>query len=417
MIRLFISIVAAGLLQGCLKDKITRTFSIRTPVLETLAQYRKNIKSVGAESIVNTGKITAAGHYLFLSDPNKGIHVIDNSVPAAPRNVSFINIPGNSDLAVQGNTLYADANADLVTFDINDPEHATAENFATNVFPGNSIYYGGVPFYSGAAINPDSVIVVSSWITKDTTVMYDPSNAPYQFTPLSASGCNSCANNLVPGSSSTGTNGSTARFSIINNFLYTVDYSSLTAFDIIQSAHPEFTSTVPVNWHVETIYPFKNNLFVGTNNGVYMYDVQSTPAAPALLGEFTHVRGCDPVIGDSDYAYVTLNDSSACLGFDNELQIVNIQNLNNPFLVKSYQLVHPQGLSKDGNYLFICDGKGGLKIYDASDVTNLQLIKQFHDTEAVDVIAANGLAIVVGTNGLYQYDYSNINDIHLISKL
>ena len=148
-----------------------------------------------------------------------------------------------------------------------------------------------------------------------------------------------------------------------------------------------------------------------------MYDVQSSPSAPSLIGEFTHVRGCDPVIADNTYAYVTINDSSACLGFNNELQIVNIQDLNNSFLVESYQLVHPIGLSKDGNNLFICDGQDGLKIYNAADVTNLQLIKQLKDAEVYDVVAANGLAIVVANNGLYQYDYSDLSNIHLISKL
>ena len=417
ILRVLFFVATAGVLQGCLKDKITRTFPINIPVLESLTQYRKNIKSESPKDIVSAGKLTAFGHYLFLSAPGLGIHVIDNSNPAVPKNVSFINIPGNNDMAIQGNTLYVDAYGDLVTFDISDPAHAIAENFETNVFQDNSIYFRGLPAYSGAPTNPDSVTVVASWITKDTTVPYDPSNPIYQPLAFTANGCTACANSVAPGSGSTGTNGSTARFSIINNYLYTVGYSTLSTFDVTQRAQPAFTNTVQVDFHVETIYPFRNNLFVGTNNGVYMYDVLSTPATPTLLGEFTHLRGCDPVIADSNYAYVTINDSSACLGFDNQLQIVNIQNLNQPFLVKTYQLIHPQGLSKDGRYLFICDGRGGLKIYDASDVSNLQLVKQLNDTSPIDVIAANGLAIVVGTNGLYQYDYSNINDIHLVSKL
>ena len=86
-------------------------------------------------------------------------------------------------------------------------------------------------------------------------------------------------------------------------------------------------------------------------------------------------------------------------------------------MVKSYDLVHPAGLSKDGNNLFICDGKDGLKIYDASDVTNLQLRKQLKDAVVYDVVTENGLAIVVADTGLYQYDYSDLNNIHLLSKL
>jgi hypothetical protein len=230
-------------------------------------------------------------------------------------------------------------------------------------------------------------------------------------TPSASVAANAAASNK------TGTNGSMARFSIIKNFLYTVGYSDLTAFDISDPLKPVFASSVQVDFHVETIYPLKDRLFVGTNNGMYMYNVQATPSTPALIGQFTHVRGCDPVIADDNYAYITINDSSACLGSNNELQIIDIKDFANSYMVTSYQLTHPVGLSKDGNKLFVCDGKEGLKIYDASDVTKLKLIRQLHDSEVYDVISENGLAIVVAKDGIYQYDYSDAGNIHLVSKL
>ena len=270
-------------------------------------------------------------------------------------------------------------------------------------------------------LNPDSINVIVGYTTRDTTVDYDPGNVY----PLYG-GCPTCSFAATPTSQAapvaavpnkTATNGSTARFSIINKYLYTVGYSSLTTFDISNSFVPAQTSTVQVDWHVETIYPLKNRLFVGTNNGMYMYDVQSAPSTPALIGQFTHVRACDPVIADDNYAYVTLNDSSACLGFVNELQIIDIRDVSNAAEVKSYALTHPVGLSKDGDNLFVCDGKDGLKVYNAANVNSLQLIKQLNDAIDYDVIAQNGIAIVVASNGIYQYDYSDLTNIHLISKL
>ena len=410
----------AFLLSGCMKDKITRTYKISTPVYEVLTKFRETIKSQPPVAVSATGKLTVAGKYIFLSEPYLGIHVIDNSNPSSPKNVSFINIPGNEDMAIKGNSLYADAYGDLVTFDITNPLDVVAKNFAANVFPDHSIYYFGAGFIPGTSVNPDSINVVVGWSTRDTTVDYNPDNNY----PLYYGGCMNCASfaaamssSANAGSNKVATNGSLARFSIINNFLYTVGYSSLTTFDINHPFTPAFASAVQVDWHVETIYPLKNRLFVGTNNGMYMYDVQNSPSTPSLLGSFTHVRACDPVIADDNYAYVTLNDSSACLGFYNELQIVNIQDLNNPYELKSYQFTHPVGLSKDGNNLFICDWKDGLKIYNASDPNNLQLIKQFKDAVVYEVVAEDGLAIVVASDGLYQYDYSNLGNIHLISKL
>jgi hypothetical protein len=423
----FLKILLPGFLAltftSCMKDKITATYKISVPIYQTLSQFRESIKSQPASVVMNPGKITVYGRYIFLSEPFKGIHVIDNFNPSSPRNVSFINIPGNEDLAVTGNTLYADAYGDLVSFDISNPLNAVAKNFATNVFPDNSIYSTGV-VNGGTDINPDDINVIIGWTSHDTTVEYNPSTVAY---PAGFSGCANCLTSAaVPAAftsnnsattSTTGTNGSMARFSIIGQFLYTVSTSNLMTFDISQPFNPISTGSVQVDYHVETIYPLKNMLFVGTNNGMYMYNVQASPSNPSLVGEFTHVRGCDPVISDGDYAYVTINDSTACLGFNDELQIINIKDLGNSYMVKSYDLVHPVGLSKDGNNLFICDGRDGLKIYNASDVNNLQLIKQLKDANMYDVVTANGLAIVVANNGLYEYDYSDLNNIHLISKL
>jgi Uncharacterized conserved protein len=112
-----------------------------------------------------------------------------------------------------------------------------------------------------------------------------------------------------------------------------------------------------------------------------------------------------------------LHSGTTCLGFNNELDIVQLNELSNAELIKTYNLTSPLGLSKDGNLLFICDGTDGLKIFNAIDVQNLQLIKHFPGIETYDVITENKVAIVVAKDGLYQYDYSNLNNIHLLSKL
>ena len=185
------------------------------------------------------------------------------------------------------------------------------------------------------------------WLSAGTPGTQQLTMIRAQCLPVFYSGCAYCASvasAMAPAASpgsQVATNGSTARFSIINNFLYTVGYSNLTAFDISKPYLPAYASTVTVDWHVETIYPLKNNLFVGTNNGMYMYDVQHSPSNPSLIGSFTHVRACDPVIADDDYAYVTLNDSSACLGFQNVLQVIDIKDMSKPFELKSYQLSTP----------------------------------------------------------------------------
>jgi hypothetical protein len=147
------------------------------------------------------------------------------------------------------------------------------------------------------------------------------------------------------------------------------------------------------------------------------------PAEPTMLGNFSHACFGDPVIANDRYAFVTLKamtNASQCWGVApqrNEMDIVDISTINQPILAKIYDMEEPQGLSLDGNDLFVCDGKGGLKIYDAADVMNLRLLRTFNDINPFDVITYNGIAIVVAKEGISQYDYHNINNVRKLSTI
>jgi hypothetical protein len=148
---------------------------------------------------------------------------------------------------------------------------------------------------------------------------------------------------------------------------------------------------------------------------MFIYNVVNADA-PAPAGQFEHARSCDPVIADDNYAYVTLRSGTECEGFTNQLEIINLKN-GNPVLEKTYSMKNPHGLSKDGNLLFICDGAAGLKLYNAADVLNLQLVSEVSDIETFDVIAMNKIALVVTKDGLYQYSYADLPGLRLLSKI
>ncbi|MFI5151954.1 MAG: LVIVD repeat-containing protein [Chitinophagales bacterium] len=398
---------------GCMKDRVWHTYSITRPTYQTLSQVRANMKTADATPLQNIGKIYVTGNFIFLNEIERGIHIIDNSSPSNPRNAGFIPIPGNEDLTVKDNTLYADSYGDLVAIDISDPMHTSVKKIVSAIFPDRIYYYS-------SSTNPDSILIVTGWVTKDTTVEADAKPILYtgapcascQYSlPMATSGSNAAAN---PGN---GMGGSMSRFTIINDYFYTVSNSNLSAFDVSHSADPQFISSTQIDWHIETIFPFKDKLFIGSNNGMFMFDISSDPAHPALYGEFTHERSCDPVISDGEYAYITLSSGTVCLGFENELQIVDIHDLKNSALLATYHMNHPLGLSKDGNNLFICDDDDGLKVFNAAVVSNLQLIKQLKDAHTRDVIAAGGIALVIGKEGLFEYDYRDQSNIHLIGKL
>ncbi|HEX8546676.1 MAG TPA: hypothetical protein VF691_06910, partial [Cytophagaceae bacterium] len=212
--------------------------------------------------------------------------------------------------------------------------------------------------------------------------------------------------------SSTGVGGSTARFAITGDYLYTVDHQSLNLFNVSKPSEPQYIQKIEMGQGIETIFSKGKALFIGSQFGMYIYDI-TAPASPNLLSNYSHVFSCDPVVADDNYAYVTLRSNSWCGRNVNRLEIIDIKNLRNPQLVKTYPMVGPKGLAIDGNKLFVCDA--GLKIYDATNVNNL-ILKNHFPIAADDVISLRGLLMVTGKEGITQYDYSN-DTISFLSKL
>ncbi len=210
-----------------------------------------------------------------------------------------------------------------------------------------------------------------------------------------------------------GVGGSTARFAIANGHLYTVDFSNLNVFDLQNPADPTPIQTVAINNDIETIFPRGDKLFIGSQSGMYIYDV-ANPTRPEQLGLFVHVVSCDPVVADDRYAYVTLRSVQGFCGRNtNQLDVINVEDLRNPFLERTYPMSGPKGLGIDDDLLYVCDD--GLKVFDATDPLNLELTQQF-PIAANDVIPLEGHLLVTGNDGFYQYQLT-AEGLELLSKI
>ncbi|MGM0408619.1 MAG: LVIVD repeat-containing protein [Bacteroidota bacterium] len=203
------------------------------------------------------------------------------------------------------------------------------------------------------------------------------------------------------GVSESGTGGSMARFTIVGDHLFTVDQQSLNVFDIALEENPEFNQKNNVRSGVETIFPLGDKLFLGTSTGMYIYDI-STAGTPRQISFYEHVISCDPVVSDGEYAYVTLNASrEECWRSVNELQIIDLQDIERPQLLKQYQMQSPRGLAVRNDTLWVCDN--GLKVFDVSDKLNIAQLHHFNDLVAYDLILDKNRALVIGETGFVQY--------------
>ncbi|MCG8483289.1 MAG: hypothetical protein MJA31_08285, partial [Clostridia bacterium] len=215
-----------------------------------------------------------------------------------------------------------------------------------------------------------------------------------------------------------GVGGSMSRFGLYKEVLYIVDNNKLNIFDISDVNKPEEYTEFYAGWGIETMYILDDKMFLGTQSGMRIYDI-SNELSPMYISEFWHVTACDPVVVKDDMAYVTLRGGSTCWNNVNELDVVSISDINNPELVERYPMTNPHGMGIDGNTLFLCDGDAGLKIYDISDPLKIDenQIAVFSNINAFDVIPINNVLLLIGDDGLYQYDYSNLNDIQFLSKI
>jgi len=217
-------------------------------------------------------------------------------------------------------------------------------------------------------------------------------------------------------SNGSGHGGSLARFAISGDYLYTINREEMTIFDVSDASKPQKASKVHLPWDVETIFGYKDYLYIGSNSGMYIYD-NTIPVQPTQITNFRHVQSCDPVVVSDDIAFVTLNTRSNCWVADdgaNRLEIISVASPQNPKLIKTIDMWSPTGLGVDGTHLFICDGDSGLKVFDinktdenGSIAVNVNVLDSYGDINCYDVIAFDDTLIVSNHNNIRQFDYSS----------
>ena len=393
---------------SCDKNSEFETVSVAKPAYMTIDALRSSAKVTSPIPIVESGKIYAYNNLVLINDVDNGIHIIDNSNPENPIKTAFIKIIANKDMEIKGDYLYADSLMDLLVFDISNINDIKEVARLKDVFPG----YITLPFIDNLVVDygengyNSGEIIVGWTITEERRRIEDiPDyrNGGVVFNDMA-----------FASAESTGQGGSLARFKIVNDYLYAVDSHNINVFNIDNLEAPVELADVNAGFDIETIFNKGNLLFLGSMSGMYIYDI-SSPSTPKYISEFKHGTACDPVVVDDNYAYVTLRAGNFCGAFESSLEIIDISNIYKLELVKSYNMDNPYGLGIKDNLLFICDGTSGLKVYNKTDVKNLELLNTFKNITAFDVIPMDDNLLLIGDNILFQYSYSS-KGIDLLSE-
>jgi hypothetical protein len=402
------------------EDLTVKEYIGYAPVYLSYDNLRSSVSTDQITELKNPGKIYFKDNYIFIVEELKGIHVFDNSDPASPVKKTFITLPGVVDISISGFILYADSYVDLAVLDIEDINNIHEVGRLKDILPYT---VPEVPDnkYPAAYVDMSKGVVID-WELR--TIKEKVNNIPNPYPIYYRGGIafmdavnSSGASSGISGSG-VGVGGSMARFGIRGKVLYVVDKNVLKIFDISNKVSPVKINDIYAGWNVETMFLTEKNMFLGTTTGMVIYDI-TNPTSPVNQAFFNHARSCDPVIVDDTLAYITLRSGTSCGGNLNTLDVVNIKNINSPVQLKSYPLVNPHGLGKDGDLLFICDGSSGLKVFDASDPLKIadHLIYTYPGIKAFDVIPVGNVLILIADNGLLQYDYSNVKNITLLSTI
>jgi len=403
------------------EDKVvtTRTFTAYSPIYMSYDDLRASVKiSSKSENVElnQPGKIYFKDNLIFINELHKGVHVYNNQNPESPEHIAFIEIPGNVDIAIRNNVLFADSYVDLVSIDISDLNNIHEIHREKDIFqytlPETDYQYPTAKF-------DETKGVITSWEVKEVkeTIEYQP-NRYYYLSSSVDFAMGEGIGGMPQVGVSTGTGGSMARFIIYGNTFYVLKSNELEVFDVVSDN--SFTSVKKINMIrvAETVFINNKRLFIGTQTGMEIYDL-SDAENPTYLSDFNHVQSCDPVVVEGNLAYVTLRSGTMCGGMSNQLDVIDISNITTPELIKTYPMTSPHGLGIKNNTLFICDGEDGLKIYDASNSLTIadNMLQHFPEIVAFDVIPLENVLLTIASDGLYQYDYSNLSDIKLLSKI
>jgi len=404
------------------RDKVFETYTANSPVYLSYEDLRLSVKETGGRNLVSPGKIYFKGNYIFINEQIEGIHIYDVSDPSDPQNIGFIEIPGNIDMTIKDNILYADSYVDLVAMDISDMNSISEKARLKDVFPYQVPEYD--TNYPLAEVDEEKGVVTGWELKKVTQEVKSRSYPVYcydenfedlysNYTTTSASG------GTVSSETSVGVGGSMARFGLYNDRLYIVDEGMMYKFNIATLTDPVEIGTQTLKGIAETMFIYNGHMFLGTTTGMLVYSLES-PDNPAYVSRFIHVTSCDPVVVQNDIAYVTLRGGTACGSTSNELDVLKMtDNYSKTELLASYALNGPYGLGIDDDVLFVCDGSSGLKIYNAGDPYNIagNQLAQFSEIKAYDVIPVNNYLFVVGENGFFLYDYNDLQNIHMVGAI
>ncbi|MBE9465781.1 LVIVD repeat-containing protein [Dyadobacter subterraneus] len=407
LLILFLAILAGNFLSCKDKCNETRIVEKQVPITYPLSDMRNNLKTIAAREIHAAGKMAVKGQYLFINEIGEGIHVIDNSDPANPRFLSFLQIPGNGDIVIFNNTLYADSYCDMVALAISDVNNIKETDRLKQIFR-------------------------SGWFNEDKWSILNDSLFKQEYKTEYVTETIDCENpNMVDPEPVNSLRESTisgnfpkvfSRLNLNENDLFTIEpLSGLRRYSLSNPSSPVFISALTIpQMESPLFWTFANQkvLYAPFFARTILFDL-SNPSSIPQISVLENRAPCDKFIFEGQIAYVISQGGGFCGNPVSKLDLLDISDASAPTIISTYPMKSPQNLAIDFPFLYVCEGVNGFKVFDVTDKMNVDknLITSNTELHANDIILSGKVVIVNAEDGIYQFDATDPKNLKQLSKI
>lgn len=230
--------------------------------------------------------------------------------------------------------------------------------------------------------------------------------------------CESDSNDFTPDLGGTGTAGSMAKFTIVGQNLLVLQPGSIIQYTIGAGGDLTYVRELVIfSGNLETIFPYGDKVLVGSSDQVYFLGFDSQNILD-LISTYRHITACDPVVASNGIAFSTLRSNNCRFNSDEVLEIIDISDIGEPRLIKSYRTEAPYGLTVNEQNLFVCE-RGGVAMYDVSDPQNIlpKGFAQFTGERPLDIIHTQGYLIVRTDKNIYNMSYTSSGVLTILAKI
>lgn len=394
-VSLVIFLFGSVLMHSCRStcDK-TVYYNAKIPVYGSLESIRSTFDVIEVQPMDTILRIVELGHAYFLEEKGKGVHVIDKLSAGKPNRTAFIEIPGCLSIEGNGNTLYIGQATDLIVVDVTDLNSISQLQRIQNVFNAD--------FVKEDSFIIDYTYEYVEWVIDDgdcaDSYIYPEnvetaarsSQIPQMDLHITNDHLIACDNKVVNrfGINSMG-NLFTKNTTPIGSFGITAEQQISSTDDFIVVGNPA------------------SNFLVTSNDDMFARLFTPNISSPFSCGKFFLFND---VVFFTDFSQ---NPFGNCITI-NALHVRPINSFPQTFTPFFIQHTEPQYVSILDSTMLLCDGAGGLAFFDISMPTTLSLSNRTDKISTINAqvsVHSKTKALVWGTDGLFQIDLSNPQEI------